>query len=273
MKEKIDLFEEKSKNDSIPIPRISVTNLEITIEEGKVYKDSFIVESENQVPIRGYVHSTNDKVGLEIQEFEGNRIEIPYYFKGKLAFAGSEFEGDFILLTDAGEYNIPYRFIVVPKSVDTTIGKISNMEEFTKLYYENRQEAMELFFLPKFAEVFLKDMPEQNAMYHSLMKSRSKNLIMEEYLSAAEYKEPVNLEVDKKQVVLDAGRDKDTFLLRLSTDGYLEGRIKSTKGQVQISPESFTSKDFQDGVLKVTVEKNHNYAMGSDVILVRTVRQ
>lgn len=273
MKEKIDLFEEKSKNDSIPIPRISVTNLEITIEEGKVYKDSFIVESENQVPIRGYVHSTNDKVGLEIQEFEGNRIEIPYYFKGKLAFAGSEFEGDFILLTDAGEYNIPYRFIVVPKSVDTTIGKISNMEEFTKLYYENRQEAMELFFLPKFAEVFLKDMPEQNAMYHSLMKSRSKNLIMEEFLSAAEYKEPVNLEVDKKQVVLDAGRDKDTFLLRLSTDGYLEGRIKSTKGQVQISPESFTSKDFQDGVLKVTVEKNHNYAMGSDVILVRTVRQ
>ena len=155
MKEKIDLLEEKSKTDSIPILRISVTNLEINIEEGKVYKDSFIVDSENGVPLRGYVYSTNDKIGLEFQEFEGTRIEIPYYFKGKLAVAGSEFEGDFVLLTDAGEFNIPYRFIVVPKTVDTTIGKISNMEEFTKLYHENRQEAMELFFLPKFAEVFV----------------------------------------------------------------------------------------------------------------------
>lgn len=273
MKEKIDLLEEKSKTDSIPILRISVTNLEINIEEGKVYKDSFIVESENGVPLRGYVHSTNDKIGLEFQEFEGTRIEIPYYFKGKLAVAGSEFEGDFVLLTDAGEFNIPYRFIVVPKTVDTTIGKISNMEEFTKLYHENRQEAMELFFLPKFAEVFLKDVPEQKIMYHSLMKSRSKNLIMEEFLSTAGYKEPVRLEVDKKQVVLDSGKDKDILVLRLNTDGYLEGRIQSKKGQVQISADRFTSNDFVDGVLEVSVEKNHNYAMGNDVILIKTVRQ
>ena len=273
MKEKIDLLKEKSNNSQIAIPRISVTNLEITIEEGKVYKDSFVVESENQIPIHGYVHSTNDKIGLEFQEFQGTHIEIPYYFKGKLATAGSEFEGDFILLTDAGEYNIPYRFMVVPKTVDTTIGKISNMEEFTRLYQENRKEAMELFFLPKFAEVFLKDFPEQEAMYHSLMKSRSKNLIIEEFLSAAGYKEQVSLEVGTKQVVLDAGRDRDKIILKLTAPGYLEGKIQCKKGQVQLSVERFNSDDFENGLLEVSVEKNQNYAMGNDVISIRTVRQ
>ena len=92
-------------------------------------------------------------------------------------------------------------------------------------------------------------------------------------MSAAGYKEPVRLEVDKKQVVLDSGKDKDILVLRLNTDGYLEGRIQSKKGQVQISADRFTSNDFVDGVLEVSVEKNHNYAMGNDVILIKTVRQ
>ena len=273
LKEKIDKTEDKLQEKMIPVLRISTTNLEIAVEEGKVYRDSFVIESDNHIPVRGIVRSTNDKVGLDVREFEGTRVEVPYYFKGKLATAGNEFEGDFLLITDGGEYNIPYRFMVVSRAAETSVGRISNMEEFTALYHANRPEALELFFLPKFADVFLKDCPEQKNMYHSLMKSRSRNMIVEEFLSAAGYKEPVSLQAEPGQLILDAGKDKAYIEVRLTADGYTEGRIVAEKGRVHLSADRFTSADFKEGIFTLEVEKNQNHAMGNDVIHIRTVRQ
>ena len=273
MKEKMDKKEDRIQEKIAPVLRISTTNIEVSVEEGRVYHGSFIIESDNHIPVKGIVRSTNDKVGLKVQEFEGVRVEVPYYFKGKLATAGNEFEGDFLLLTDGGEYNIPYRFTVVSRAAETSIGRISNMEEFTALYYANRAEAMELFFLPKFADVFLKELPEQKNMYHSLMKSRSRNMIVEEFLTAAGYKEPTCLQVEQKQLVLDAGKDKACIEVRLTADGYIEGKIVAEKGLVHLSAERFTSADFKDGVFALEVEKSQSHAVGNDVIHIRTVRQ
>ncbi len=271
MKEKIDLSE--VKKGETPIFHISVTNLDINAEEGKEYKGSFVLESENQVPIRGFVRSGNDKVRLSVEEFDAERVEIPYCFEGKEALAGREYVGDFVLVTNGGEYNIPYRFLVVPAAAKTSEGIITTMEEFTELYFSHREEALELFFLPHFADVFLKDDPEQRAMAHSLMKSRSKNRILEEFLTAAGYKEPTELMVEERPIILDAGKNEETVQIRLTAPGYTEGRISSERGQVKLSLDTFTGEDFTDGCLDLLVEKNEKYAMGNDVITIRTSRQ
>ena len=144
-----------------PIVSLSVTNLDIEVEEGKVYKDSFFIESENKVPIEGYVCTTSDKVETEAERLEGTRQEIPFYFKGKLATAGNTFEGDIVLITNGGEYNIPYCVKVIHKFVESSGGRISTMEEFVQIYENNRKEAVDIFFLPNFEEVFLQGKPEQ----------------------------------------------------------------------------------------------------------------
>lgn len=273
LKEKKELFDDKIQTERIPVIHISVDSLNITVEEGRVYRGSFLVTSENQIPMKGQIYSTNDKMELENTELIGVRQEIPFFFKGKLATAGNEFDGNFVIITNGGEYKIPYHICVVSKTVETSIGPIGNMEEFTKLYLENRKEAMELFFLPNFSEVFLKKEPEQQELYHSLMKSRSRNVILEEFLTAAEYKPVTALCVEEKPLVLDSGKNQVTLTLKLTAPGYLEGQIRSEKGQVQLSAKRFTSEDFTDGVLEIQVEKNHNYAMGSDVISISTIRQ
>ena len=78
LKEKKDIVEERTDKRELPVLRISVTNLEITVEEGRVYHSSFVIESENKVPVQGIVRSTNDKIGLEKADFAGTHIEIPY---------------------------------------------------------------------------------------------------------------------------------------------------------------------------------------------------
>ncbi len=266
----INLIEEVDEN--MPILSLSVTSLDIQVEEGRVYKGSFFVESENKVPIQGTVCSTNDKIGTEIQQLEGIRQEIPYFFKGKLALAGDLFEGSLVLITNGGEYRIPYRIEVVPRSMDSSRGRISSIEDFMKIYAGNRKEAMELFFLPAFEEVFLKDLPRQQALYHSLMKSRSRSLIMEEFLTAAGYKEAVRLDVPKKKLVLEGEDDQAELELFLGTEGYLEGKLSCEKGQLKLSHTVFTSDDFTDGRMVVTVKKNPNRIRGNDVIHIETVR-
>ena len=118
MKEEINIINQVN-NDTTPIVSLSITNLDIEVEEGRVYKDSFFIESENKIPIEGYVCTTSDKMAVEVERLEGIRQEIPFYFKGKLATADSGFEGDIVLITNGGEYTIPYSVKVIHKYIET----------------------------------------------------------------------------------------------------------------------------------------------------------
>lgn len=272
MKEEISTIKQIN-SEATPIVSLSVTNLDIEVEEGKVYKNSFFIESENKVPIEGYVCTTSDKVETEAERLEGTRQEIPFYFKGKLATAGNTFEGDIVLITNGGEYNIPYCVKVIHKFVESSGGRISTMEEFVQIYENNRKEAVDIFFLPNFEEVFLQGKPEQKELYHSLMKSRSKSLILEEFLTAAGYKNTSFLDVSQDKLVLEEEDSSAQLELLLTQPGYVEGSIYSEKGQIQISRERFSSDDFTDGKLLFNVERKQNLLNGSDIIHIDTVRQ
>ena len=272
MKEEFNLIKQVN-SDTTPIVSLSITNLDIEVEEGKVYKDSFFIESENKVPIEGYVCTTSDKMVTEVERLEGVRQEIPFYFKGKLATAESSFEGEIVLITNGGEYTIPYSVQVIHKFIETSQGRISTMEEFVDLYKNNRKEALDLFFLPNFEKVFLEELPEQKCLYHSLMKSRSRSLISEEFLTAAGYKEPTFVEVSGDKIVMEENDTQASLTITLTKEGYIEGRIYSEKGQVQPSLTRFSSDDFTEGKLQLTIEKKQNLLNGSDVIRIDTIRQ
>lgn len=271
MKEEINVIKQVN-SDTTPIVSLSITNLDIEVEEGKVYKDSFFIESENKVPIEGYVCTTSDKMVTEAERLEGVRQEIPFYFKGKLATAESSFSGEIVLITNGGEYTIPYSVHVIPRFIETSQGRISTMDEFTELYKQNRKEALELFFLPNFEKVFLEELPEQKSLYHSLMKSRSRSLILEEFLTAAGYKELTYVTVSDEKIVMEEDAQA-SLTIALDSEGYIEGRISSAKGQVQPSISRFSSDDFTDGKLSITIEKKQNLLNGSDVIRIDTIRQ
>ena len=72
MKEEINIINQVN-NDTTPIVSLSITSLDIEVEEGRVYKDSFFIESENKIPIEGYVCTTSDKMATEVERLEGIR--------------------------------------------------------------------------------------------------------------------------------------------------------------------------------------------------------
>ncbi len=258
------------------MPAISFSDefLAIQVEEGVVYRGHLRLESsDRKVPIAGKVYSTNDKLVPEVEEFKSSKVDIPFYFKGKLATRGSLFQGDFVFVTNMGEYNIPYAVEVVNRSMETSMGRIETLEEFCELYKKERKEAMTLFFLPAFPKVFLKENPYLSQLYKGFQKGRKKAVIVEEFLAAAGYKPTAKLMAEQTKIILDAGREEAKIVLKMETEGYLEGTIGSEKGQLHFSKTAFTSEDFVHGALTVTVTQDPKKTVGSDSVLIRTPRQ
>lgn len=248
--------------------------LNLEVEEGVVYRDTIILESpDKKTAMQGKVYSTNDMLLPEKNTFKGTRVEIEFYFKGKLSKRGSTFAGDFVFITNMGEYNIPFHIEVVERMIDTSMGKMNSLEQFTKLYQKNREEAMQIFFSSSFSQVFLHDDIRLQTIYKSFQRARKKAMIIEEFLLAANMKESAMISVEPAKLILDAGRNTDEILLKLETDGYLEGTIVTDKDQVFLSKTSFTSLDFEDGYLKIKVEEDPDLIMGTDQISIITARQ
>lgn len=273
MKDNIDFMNEKVKNSKTPIIHMSTFGLDLSVEEGDILRGTLSLESDNGIPFQGKVYSTSDKMKLDLEEFEGKEQEFHYTFDGSMAIRDENYAGDFVFITNGGEFNIPFVVSVLPKAMEEKEGVISDMSSFVELYHRNREAAKELFFRPGFSQVFIKERPEEQILYHNLMKSRNKNQIIEEFLTAGGYKEVVSLRVEEKTIVLDSGKNQSEILVYMDQAGYVEGRIYSEKGQVSLSHARFNSDDFVDGVFKIGIEKNQNFTMGSDVIHIEQIRQ
>lgn len=144
---------EKMNNSNTPIVHLSTLGLDLKVEEGDSLKGSLILESENGIPIRGKILSTSDKMSLDTEEFEGKRKEFRYTFDGSMALDGESYSGDFIFITNGGEFNLPFMVEITPKTIRTNEESISNMNDFKTVYGKNRDSAKEIFFHPNFSQI------------------------------------------------------------------------------------------------------------------------
>ena len=164
-------------------PEIELSDLYInlSVEAGTSYDGSFLIYSKNGQELSGKVLSTNDKIVVEKKELSGTECEIPFYFKGKMAIPGEEHFGDFLLITNGGEYNIPYCVCVVPKKMWVQDVALSSLAEFGSFAKENWDKAKEIFFTKEFHNVFFNHSDDFHELYHNLLKGQSKDVILDKF--------------------------------------------------------------------------------------------
>ncbi len=62
--------------------------------------------------IKGIVYASTSRMYLEHQSFHGRNARIAYVFDSRGMWGGEEVEGEFCIITEAGEYTLPYRIQV-----------------------------------------------------------------------------------------------------------------------------------------------------------------
>ena len=153
---------------------------------GTIHNAEFHIQAQDV--IKGVVYSDNAKVTVLTPSFAGKDSYIKYVIDARGLSEGDSIEGEFTLVTNAGEKEVLYSFTAVKETVDTSLGKADNLFHFTNLVQVNKEEAVSLYRSDKFKKIFLQGDDVLNNLYDVLYDRENVYESMEEFLIAIKKK-------------------------------------------------------------------------------------
>jgi len=207
-----------------PEIKISVSSIIQSVEADSCFGDHFVIESLNDVAVRGLVYSTNSRVKIENNQFGGTMNQINYRVDTNNVVDGKKIEGTINIVSNAGEYAIPYDITVLDYTIKSSIGNVENYFHFANLVQMNYEEALKLFTSKDFKRLMAKNDPRHLALYDGLFGGIDKELAMEEFLITINKKKPVILNVNRERALFKNVQVNysDVFVLSRSTWGYTD---------------------------------------------------
>jgi len=178
--------------------------LEITLTQGEYTEGSFgirIIGSDKDV--EGTIYTSDPRMECLTVKFYGGYSEIAYAFHGQQMEPGEVTKGEFYVISNIGEFYLPYVVSVEPTVCNSSIGEIRNLFHFANLAKENPEEALRLFFSPAFESVINKEDKKTYLLYLGLSAGSNKEQSMEEFLCAINKKTNVSYQIAEPRLSLE----------------------------------------------------------------------
>ena len=131
----------------------SCAKLEIELQKGEVYEGSFKIYASEGKYTTGYVTTSDSRMVCLTPEFAGNEEEISFCFHGEWMEEGEVTKGEFYVVSNKGEYYLPYVVRVAHTVAQSSIGPVKNLFHFTSLAKSNWKEAVRFYYSPGFMNV------------------------------------------------------------------------------------------------------------------------
>ena len=260
MKEKIRAYS-KCEFHTVVHPKILFSCEELTGEiiEEQSMTGSFTIQSGNEVPITGNVEAFDHRIELLKGDFVNTSFTVTFQVLAKGMHAGEQIRGAFHILTNGGEYDLPYTYQVVERTLDSRYGKIANLKEFTELAQKDYEEAMRLFSDPLFIPILCHGPLEDSYLriYKSLRKGASLAQAMDEFLISVEEKERVTLTPLKETVPVQYDKEDVSKEITIKKEGwgYITGQFSCPDSCIFLAKKELTKEDFMgdEAVLPIVV--------------------
>lgn len=229
------------------VPRLALLqpNIEEVIAYGRIHQGDIRINSENRLAFRGLVYSSDRRVALKSGFFTGESALISYDVDARHLEEGESINGAFFLVSNGGEYTIPYRF-TVQVAAASRYGQLKTVEQFAQMVQAEPDTALRLFDSDEFARLpFLQDLPAR-AMYDGLCRGGSRRNALEEFLVAVGAKEGVRISADSTaRHYTGTGEELiDRLTITKNTWGYLAYRISCDADFLVTEKEGLTDADF-----------------------------
>lgn len=224
----------------------SVPVIEIKVGEGTSYEGNFTIYGPEDEITEGRVSSTDIRMKCPVPEFSGQEVEIPFIFETTGLSDGDNTKGEFRIISNQGEYILPYDICVERNNPDTSLGNIKNLFHFTNLARTNWQEAAELFSTEEFEKVLNGSDRQYVSVYHSLYLSRNKEQSLEEFLLHVKKKQLAEFFISDPNVrVENVLTDVDKMIL-ISRNGwgYSDFNIETESDFITLSQKEIKQEDF-----------------------------
>ena len=198
----------------------SCTKLELELRQRENYEGSFVIYSPEGRYTKGYVSSTDLRMECLTTEFVGDQEEIHFCFHGELLEEGEVTKGEFCVVSNRGEYYLPYVVTVARYTNESSIGPIKNLFHFANLAKSNWQEAVKMFYTPAF-EYVLKSCDEQTRLcYQGLSRKSGNEQNVEEFLITMNKKKPIDYLIAENCPVWEAPSEVAEEAINITRNGW-----------------------------------------------------
>ncbi len=248
----------------------STERIEFVFVDDKERNGSFNLYVQSDSPILGVCHSNNPRMKVLNPQFRGFEATIEFVFDPKGMEADDYSKGEFILLTNKGEYTLPFICIRETDYINSTLGHIKNLFHFANLARTNWNEAVNVFYSNDFVSIITGN----DAQYKSLYRGLSENVLNEqnidEFLVAIKKKDRITytLETPEINIVNPNGEATKKITLKKNTWGYVNVDIKTEGNFVFVPCNHFSGDDFENDKLDIEVKiipeflkKGRNYGV------------
>ncbi|MDD7643001.1 MAG: DUF5717 family protein [bacterium] len=230
----------------IVLPMLSFTPEQVRLEpvEGSTVSGSFTITSINKVLIKGIVCSTDLRMEIKNPQFQGESVQIRYEFHGKYMQEGDVATGDFLIISNGGEYNLSWSVAVKRLYAETSVGRITELSDFVRLYRVNWREAVHVYSAPGFKRLLRS--PNERLFYKLLSSKPVTREHMEEFLVACGHKQRVGFRLSEHMTehLQLTETIEESVTLTLSDWGYTQIDVSSDADFVSVEKERITTDDF-----------------------------
>ena len=233
-------------NSTKPILAFSEETIDLSVIEGRSEAGSFVIESTNQIKIRGIVYSTNPRMECLNPHFEGEKVRIRYQFNSKGLTEGDVCEGKFVIVCNQIEYSLSFCARITRLYAEASTGVVKSLSDFTRLAASNWDEAYHLFYNRNFLNTIPYDNVYDRLAYEGFACARPSGQNMEEFLIGVNQKQPVSISVDKSEEIFMASKEPQSgcFTITKENWGYTEIRLRTDCEFIKLSKPVLTLDDF-----------------------------
>lgn len=225
----------------------SCTKLELTMCRGEVREGSFHVYSSGNRYTQGFVITTDMRMECLTPEFSGNGEEIFYCFHGEHLEEGDVVKGNFCIVSNQGEYYLPFVVTAEHQMPVSSIGSVKNLFHFANLAKSNWREAVELFYSPAFGKVFQGSDRQFYDCYRGLSVCPGNEQNMEEFLIRINKKQKAEFLVRESEIreeITAAEYDMKEIELNILRNGWgYTGLQVECEGDFVFTEKEFLSDD------------------------------
>ena len=212
-----------------PVVAISVSRIELNIEAGTVYDGEFSVDTTNSCPVKLMVYDSRYILDFKSHTYVGRKNTVCYSFDARGLEQGKSFKGHINIITDGGEFLIPYNITVTAPYIQTGDRKLEDLFQFASYAEENWEDAIRIFGSEDFVRTFIGRDEKLRRVYDTLGLSLSIGQAMEEFLVYTHKKRALTLSVAQNDLLVEMPKElvRASVLITKNTWGYTSTKIAS----------------------------------------------
>lgn len=221
----------------------SCPRVNLSLHADEACEGSFFVYGPEGLVTEGTVSVSDLRMECLTKHFGGSEDEIFYRFDAAGMEAGEEVTGSFHIVSNRGEYYLPFQVQIESGEIDSSLGEIRNLFHFTNLARSSFEEAVTLFYSPVFKRVFSGHDRQYYAVYKGLSSSPGNVHNVEEFLLEINKKKPMEYIPEESEIRIEEPVEDMRYTLVINRNGWGYTKLRIRAEGEFLKPEEETVDD------------------------------